>query len=227
MGVICLLLVSGFSIKILYRMGVDVNSIYVLRIFANMLNIPSKIIAGDTVTWLTDDLMGLDPLTGLSTTYTSDQYVLSWSLRGAVALSLTAVASSGTGYKTTITSVQSATLTAGNYFWQAFVTKAGNRVTIGSGQTQIISNLAVGTGVYDGRMEVEKMLDAVTAAIQARLTGGAVLRYEIKGRDLERDPIPDLILLRDRLKVEVARAKAADKIAQGLGDPRRLFVRFR
>ena len=51
-------------------MGVDINSIYVLRIFANMLNIPSKIIAGDTVTWLTDDLMGLDPLTGLSTTYT-------------------------------------------------------------------------------------------------------------------------------------------------------------
>jgi len=190
-----------------------------------MLNIPAQIIVGDTVTWLTDDLAGLDPLTGLSTTYTNDQYALSWALRGAVALSLTAVAS-GTGYRTTITSVQSATLTAGNYFWQAFVTKAGNRVTIGSGQSQVVSNLAVGTDAYDGRLEVEKMLDAVTAAIQARLTGGAVFKYQIKGRDLERDPIPDLILLRDRLKVEVSRAKAADKIAQGLGDPRRLFVRF-
>jgi hypothetical protein len=190
-----------------------------------MLNIPAQIIIGDTVTWLTDDLAGLDPLTGLSTTYTNDLYTLSWALRGAVALSLTAVAS-GTGYKTTITSVQSATLMAGNYFWQAFVTKAGNRVTIGSGQSQVVSNLAVGTDAYDGRLEVEKMLDAVTAAIQARLTGGAVLKYQIKGRDLERDPIPDLILLRDRLKVEVSRAKAADKMAQGLGDPRRLFVRF-
>ena len=190
-----------------------------------MLNIPAQIIIGDTVTWLTDDLAGLDPLTGLSTTYTNDLYTLSWALRGAVALSLTAVAS-GTGYRTTITSVQSTTLTAGNYFWQAFVTKTGNRVTIGSGQSQVVSNLAVGTDAYDGRLEVEKMLDAVTAAIQARLTGGAVLKYQIKGRDLERDPIPDLILLRDRLKVEVSRAKAADKIAQGLGDPRRLFVRF-
>jgi hypothetical protein len=190
-----------------------------------MLNIPAQIIIGDTVTWLTDDLAGLDPLTGLSTTYTNDLYTLSWALRGAVALSLTAVAS-GTGYRTTITSVQSTTLTAGNYFWQAFVTKAGDRVTIGSGQSQVVSNLAVGTDAYDGRLEVEKMLDAVTAAIQARLTGGAVLKYQIKGRDLERDPIPDLILLRDRLKVEVSRAKAADKMAQGLGDPRRLFVRF-
>lgn len=191
-----------------------------------MLNIPFKIIIGDTVTWNIEKLQGPDPLTGLATTYTNDVYTLSWALRGAVALNLTAVAS-GTGYRTTITSVQSEALTAGNYFWQAFVTKAGNRVTIGSGQSQVVSNLAVGTGVYDGRLEIEKMLDAVTAAIQARLTGGAVLKYQIKGRDLERDPIPDLILLRDRLKVEVARAKAADKIAQGLGDPRRLFVRFR
>lgn len=190
-----------------------------------MLSIPGQIIIGDTVTWNIEKLEGLDPLTGLPTTYTNDIYTLSWALRGAVALNLTAVAS-GTGYRTTITSVQSATLTAGNYFWQAFVTKAGNRVTIGSGQIQVMTNLAVGTSAYDGRLEVEKMLDAVTAAIQARLAGGAVLKYEIKGRDLERDPIPDLIMLRDRLRVEVARARAADKIAQGLGDPRRLFIRF-
>lgn len=190
-----------------------------------MLSIPGQIIIGDTVTWNIEKLEGLDPLTGLPTTYTNDIYTLSWALRGAVALNLTAVAS-GTGYRTTITSVQSATLTAGNYFWQAFVSKAGNRVTIGSGQIQVMTNLAVGTSAYDGRLESEKMLDAVTAAIQARLAGGAVLKYEIKGRDLERDPIPDLIMLRDRLRVEVARARAADKIAQGLGDPRRLFVRF-
>lgn len=191
-----------------------------------MLNIPSEIIIGDTITWNTERLQGLDPLTGLLTTYANNIYVLSWALRGAVALSLTAVPS-GTGYRTTITSVQSATLISGFYFWQAFVTNgSGNRVTIGSGQTQAIANLALGTNAYDGRLDVEKMLDAVTAAIQARLTGGAVVKYQIKGRDLERDPIPDLIALRDRLRVEVARSRAADKIAQGLGDPRRLFARF-
>ena len=30
----------------------------------------------------------------------------------------------------------------------------------------------------------------------------------------------------DRLKAEVAREKRAEMIAQGLGDPRRLYVRF-
>lgn len=192
-----------------------------------MLNIPLKIIIGDTATWKSEDLHGLDPLTGLPTTYTSDLYTLSWSLRGAIALNLIAVAS-GTGYKTTINGTNSATLTPGIYFWQAFVTNSNaDRVTIGSGQIQALSNLAVGTNPYDGRLEVEKMLDAVNQAIQARLSGGAVKKYEIKGRDLERDPIPDLIALRDKLKVEVARARAADRKAQGMGDPRRLLVRFK
>lgn len=194
-------------------------------LFKYMLSIPSQIIIGDTATWNDQGLRGLDPVTGEVADYVSGSYILSYAIRGSVGLNLTAVAN-GLGYRTTITSVQSTALTAGNYFWQAFVTKAGNRVTIGSGQIQVMTNLSVGTSAYGGRLEVEKMLDAVTAAIQARLTGGAVLRYEIKGRDLERDPIPDLIMLRDRLRVEVARARAADKIAQGLGDPRRLFVRF-
>jgi hypothetical protein len=37
----------------------------------------------------------------------------------------------------------------------------------------------------------------------------------------------ELMALRDQLKVEVAREKSAESIAQGLGDPRKLYVRFR
>ena len=192
-----------------------------------MLKIPNQIIAGDTTTWNDAGLRGLDPATGETTNYTNDKFTLTWAIRGTVALNLTAVPNNS-GYRTTITSAESATLTPGLYFWQAFVTDAdNNRVTICSGQLNVISNLATGEEAFDGRSEVQQMFDAVTAVIKSRLEGGAVLRYQIKGRDLWREPMPDLIKLRDRLKVELAREKAAGDICQGLGDPRRLFVRFR
>lgn len=192
-----------------------------------MLNIPSQIIIGDTVTWIDNDLRGLDPVTGLSTNYSSDNFILSWFIRGSGFLNLIST-TDGLGYRTTITSIQSSGLTSGNYFWQAFVTDTNqNRVNVGSGQIQAIANLANVNNVYDGRTEIEKMLEAVTSAIHARLKGETVFRYEIKGRDLERDPIESLIKFRDQLKIEVSRSKSAEKIAQGLGDPRRLFVRFR
>ena len=41
-----------------------------------------------------------------------------------------------------------------------------------------------------------------------------------------RADLAELIKWRDRLKAEVAREKRAEMIAQGLGDPRRLYVRF-
>lgn len=192
-----------------------------------MLNIPYQIVIGDTITWIDNDLRGIDPLTGLSTNYSGNKFTLTWFLRGSSFLNLTSTPD-GSGYKTTITSTQSSGLTAGNYFWQAFVSNVSqNRINIGSGQIQAIANLANINNVYDGRSEVEKMLEAVTTAIHARLKGETVFRYEIKGRDLERDPIESLIKFRDQLKIEVSRSKAAEKIAQGLGDPRRLFVRFR
>jgi hypothetical protein len=43
---------------------------------------------------------------------------------------------------------------------------------------------------------------------------------------VRRVELPALIAWRDRLKAEVAREKRAEMIAQGLGDPRRLYVRF-
>ena len=69
----------------------------------------------------------------------------------------------------------------------------------------ISQNFATVGNAYDGRSESRKMLDAVTAAIQARLIGGAVLKYAIKDRDLERDLLDSLYVLRDKLKWEVAR----------------------
>lgn len=177
------------------------------------LNIPRQITPGDTLTWRDSFTDFLPP-----------EYTLSWAIRGEVALSTTAIAV-GDEFETTISKEQSATLPSGTYYFQAYLTaSSGDRITIGSGQITVAANLETAAGSYDGSSSAQKMLIAVEAAIQARLTGGAVDSYEIRGRSLARTPLPDLVKLRDQLKIEVARQQAAAGL---MPDARRLFVKFR
>lgn len=97
------------------------------------------------------------------------------------------------------------------------------RTTLGSGQITVVANLEAIAIPYDGSTTAEKMLAAVEAAIKARLSGGAVDSYEIRGRSLARTPLPDLIALRNQLKVEVAREQSAKGL---IPDSRRLWIRF-
>jgi uncharacterized small protein (DUF1192 family) len=66
----------------------------------------------------------------------------------------------------------------------------------------------------------------VQSAIRALISGGAVRRYMIGGRQLEKYSLAELIERESLLKAEVAKEVAAERMANGLGDPRSLFVRF-
>lgn len=192
----------------------------------NQLGIKSEFVIGDKITWKDCGFQITDPDTGELITASSSTHTLSYSLRGATALDVTATAS-GSEWLSTISSVQSATLTPGVYYFQVYLTDlSGDRTRVGQGQITVIANLAAVATTYDDRSDAEQMLDAVNTAIKARLSGGAVDSYSIRGRNLSRTPLPELFSLRDRLKSEVSRERAAEKIAQGLGDPRRLWVRF-
>lgn len=50
----------------------------------------------------------------------------------------------------------------------------------------------------------QEMLDNVEAAINARMTGGAVQSYSIGGRSLQYISLSELIKLRDQLRKEIA-----------------------
>lgn len=50
----------------------------------------------------------------------------------------------------------------------------------------------------------QEMLDNVEAAINARMTGGAVQSYSIGGRNLQYITLTELIKLRDSLRQEIA-----------------------
>ena len=79
---------------------------------------------------------------------------------------------------------------------------------------------------FDGRSQSQKDLDACQAAIRSLMSGGAVQEYRIGTRSLKRYDLAELLALESRLKAQVARESKAAMIANGLGNPHNLFVRF-
>ena len=134
------------------------------------------------------------------------------------------------GWSFTIDSTTSAGFDAGEWYFQAVATAIsdGAKTTIGAGSIAVLPSLGYsGTaGAFDGRSQAEKDLDAVTAAIRALMSGGAVREYRIGERQLARYSLSELLMLQSRLKAEVAREKKAEMIANGMGNPHAVFVRF-
>ena len=155
-----------------------------------------------------------------------------WLRAAAAGAGIEAVATdTDDGWKVELSAATTATMAAGSWELQIVSTVSGAPLTTGRGSLTVRKSLAFtgAPGAFDDRSQAQKDLEAVEEAIRA-LTTGAV-EYQIGslgsgGRKVRRVDLPDLIMWRDRLKAEVAREKRAEMIAQGLGDPRRLYVRF-
>ena len=189
------------------------------------MNIPSEIRAGDTIQWR--DVQGVD---NLGNAVSSSDYTLTYWLRTNTASEGANVTGTayGTGWEFTITAATSAGFDAGSWYWQAIASKAGSVITLGSGQLTVLAALSyAGTpGALDGRSQAQKDLDAVQASIRSLISGGAVQQYTIGNRSLSRYSLNDLMALESKLKAEVKREQMAELIANGLGNPHNLFVRF-
>ena len=189
------------------------------------MRIPSQIRAGDTIQWR--DVEGVD---NLGNAISSADYTLTYWLRFNAAnegANVTGTAY-GTGWEFTISAATSAGFDAGTWFWQAIASKAGSVITLGSGQLTVAAALSyAGTpGALDGRSQAQKDLDAVQAAIRALVSGGAVQQYSIGSRSLTKMRLEDLMALESKLKADVKREQMAELMANGLGNPHNLFVRF-
>lgn len=190
------------------------------------MNIPSKIRAGDTIQWR--DVAGLD---NLGNTVGSSDYTLTYYLRTNTATEGHSVAGSAYGtedWEFSISATDSAAFDAGDWYWTAVATKTGSTITLGAGRLEVLAALTyTGTpAAFDGRTQVEKDLDAVQAAIRTILDGGAVKEYAIGNRNLKKYDLPDLLALETKLKAERNRERKAEMIANGLGNPFNVFVRF-
>jgi len=189
------------------------------------VNIPTTIRAGDTVKWRDDasvDVFGNE--------ITSSDWTLKYYLRTNTASEgATSTGSAyGTGWEFTLSASTTADFDAGNWYWTAVATKDSEVITLGNGSLTVEAALTYsGTpGAYDGRTQAQKDLDAVQAAIRAIVDGGVVQEYRIGTRNLKKYDLPDLIQLEGKLKAEVKREQQAELIANGLGNPRNMFVRF-
>lgn len=196
------------------------------------MNIPAQIRAGDTVTWrdeATRDNLG-QPIDG--STHGVTYYLrTNHNHQGATVAGVTVPGTpSGTGWTFTIAKTTTDGFVADTWFWQAVATAnvGGAVTTIGAGQLTVLPGLDY-TGqpsAFDGRSQAQKDLDAVQAAIRAMISGGAVAEYTIGNRRLKKMELADLLTLEGALKASVKREQAAQLMANGLGNPHNLFVRF-
>ncbi len=191
------------------------------------VKIPSKIRAGDTVAWKDDPTTDVFGVAIASSTHTLTYFLrTNTASEGATATGVP----DGAGWRTTISSGVTGTFDAGAWYFQAIATSIadGTKTTLGAGQIEVLANLSyTGTpGAFDGRSQAQKDLDAVQAAIRSLMVGGAVQEYRIGTRSLKRYELAELLALESRLKSEVAREQKASLIANGLGNPHSLYVRF-
>lgn len=192
--------------------------------------IPSVIRAGDTVIWdepAATDVLGnaIDSASYTLTTYLRTNANHEGAIVAGVAIN---GVSHGTGWRSTIASATSTNFDAGLWFFQSVAVAGTVKHTLAQGQFTVEASLVYSgqPSAYDGRSQAQKDLDAVQAAMRAMISGGAVQRYTIGNRELWKMSIADLMMLESKLKAEVAREKKADLIANGLGNPQKLFVRF-
>ena len=188
------------------------------------MNIPSQIRAADTIQWRDD--AGVD---NLGNAISSSDYTLTYYLRTNTATEGATVVGSayGTGWEFTIASGTSIGLNAGQWYWQAVATKTGSTVKLGAGQLAVLAALNyTGTpGAVDGRSQAQIDLDAVQTAIRT-IVSGRSKQYSIGSRSFTNLDLSELMERESRLKSDVKREQMADLIANGLGNPHNLFVRF-
>lgn len=189
------------------------------------MNIPRTITAADSLTW--NDPSAVD---GTGALVSSAAWTLTYYLRTNTAsegATVVGTAGAAGSWDFTIAAATTTAFDAGTWSWTARATNGALAMTMGSGSLTVLPSL-VYTGTptaFDGRSQAEIDLAAVQTAIRTIISGG-VSQYAIGSRQATKLDLGMLMKRESQLKAEVARERAAEKIAAGLGDPRNLFVRF-
>jgi hypothetical protein len=189
------------------------------------MTVPATIRAGTTVGWVEPPAVDLDGNAATSASWTLISYLrTNTASEGAT---VTGTARADGGWDMAITATTSSGFDAGTWYWETRATSGAIVLTIGSGTTLVQPGLNyTGTpGAFNGQSQAEQDLVAVQAAIRAIVSKGAK-QYSIGSRSFTTNDLGQLMEREAQLKAIVARERAAEKVAAGLGDPRSLFVRF-
>lgn len=179
---------------------------------------PCELVAGDRWAWKRPEL---------ATTYPPASYTLKYAFRLFSAGTEIEITSTAADFVVEVGSAATAAFTAGRYAWQAYITRNADseRITVGNGALKILSNNDAATA--DPRSHARIMLDAIESALEGRATAKQL--DLISAGEADRNAAHDpafLSVQRDKYRAEVAQEEAAEKVAQGLGDSRRIYTRF-
>jgi|TARA_B100000085_G_C18424923_1_gene464305 hypothetical protein len=191
------------------------------------MTIPASIRAGDDVSWLTQATKD-----NFDNVLDASVYTLTYYLRTNTSLNGASVQAvpydGGPNWLTTLSAATTASQTPGTWFYTAVLTGNSKTITIASGQFELLPSLTYSgntPAAFNAKTQAEKDLDAVSAAIRSLIDGGAK-QYSIGDRSFTKVDIPELIKRESQLKAITNREQRAQKVAQGLGDPHALHVRF-
>lgn len=173
---------------------------------------PETFVAGDSVEWKIY----------LGEYKASDGWVLSYALRGASNIDLTATAS-GDDHLISIAAATSANYAAGTYRWASFVTKGTERRTIAQGYLTIDPDLSAASSISDRMLTLEANVAAIDAFLSKNYKYAS---YSIAGRSLSNYSVTDLFVLRDRLNADLQRLRRAEKIRRGMKTNNLIYTRF-
>ncbi len=181
---------------------------------------PDTLVVGDRWVWRRDDLVSDYPL---------DEYALEYrftedSTGNTNAFTIAATEAEST-YLVEIASAVTASLTAGDYQWAAFIIRSSDnqRVVIDQGRTEILPNLQNTTA--DLRTHAKKVLDAIEAVLENRASQDQ-MSYSIAGRSLSRMSIDDLMTFRNRYRAEYLREIKLARIKNKQDSGNTIKVRF-
>lgn len=133
---------------------------------------------------------------------------------------------SGTTYTLSVASATTAAWVAGSYSWSIDATLAGARTTLATGAVQVLPDLAAAT-TLDTRSNYRKALDAAEAALATHGAKAYLQSIEMGDRKQTFTSPGDFLAFVSRLRAEVQREDAADRLRQGLPSRNNLLVRFR
>ena len=182
---------------------------------------PLSLVVGDSWAWRREDLSD----------YPAGTWTLKYRFKNASGGFEVDATADGTNFAVAVAATTTAGYASGVYSWAAQVSDGTTKTTVGEGSTTLIPSLFAGNAAdaLDLRSDAKKGLDAINAAL-LRKASNDQMEYEISVggsmRRVRRCSMADLIAARSLYAAEVARELAAERIANGYGDPRQQYVRF-
>ena len=188
---------------------------------------PETITAGDLVQWKRES--GSFSLPTGEVPAASAGWALSYALvKTGKLIEIAAAAHETDHYLVTLTAAASAAYPPGSYRWQAYLTKSATseRYQVGAGALEVLPNFAASSKGLDGRSSWRRIKEALEAKIENRATREQE-EMVVGGQVVGMMPIHRLLEFLDYAKSEVVKEEQAERIANGLGAGRNVYVRFR